>query len=68
MKTKKYIDIVNLEKFADDGRLTEPSNRKRYEWRKMIDLVEKLGRPLNEREIEEFMVRGNSNVKKSTGN
>ena len=54
---KKYGNVVNLEKFADDGRLTEPSNRKRYEWRKMIDLVEKLGRPLNEREAEKFRIK-----------
>ena len=54
---KKYGNVVNLEKFADDGRLTEPSNRKRYVWIKMIDLVEKLGRPLNEREAEKFRIK-----------
>ncbi len=25
--------------YAKDGRLTEPSDGKRYEWRKMIDAV-----------------------------
>ena len=29
--------------YAKDGRLTEPSDGKRYEWRKMIDAVKALG-------------------------
>ena len=44
---KLYEDVVDLEQYADDGRLTEPSDGKRYDWRKMIDKAEKLGRPLN---------------------
>lgn len=57
MARKQYGNIVNLEKFADDGRLTEPSNGKKYDWRKMIDKVEKLGRPLNDRETENFKMK-----------
>lgn len=38
--------LVDLERFVTDGRLTEPSDGKRFEWRKMIDEVKKLGRPL----------------------
>ena len=45
-----------LEKFSD-GRLTEPSDGIRYEWRKMIDEVKRLGRPLTEKEAEVFQVK-----------
>lgn len=47
MAKNQYGNVVDLEKYSNDGRLTEPSNNKRYEWRKMIELVERLGRPLS---------------------
>ena len=40
--------------YAKDGRLTEPSDGNSYEWRKMIDASEKLGRPLTEKEAEQY--------------
>ncbi len=43
--------------YAKDGRLTEPSDRKRYEWRKMIDAVKALGRPLTDEEAEQYRVK-----------
>lgn len=43
--------------YAKDSRLTEPSDGKRYEWRKMIELSKELGRPLTEEEAEEFRVK-----------
>ena len=49
--------VVDLERFVTDGRLTEPSDGKRFEWRKMIDEVKKLGRPLTEDEAEKFRVK-----------
>ena len=49
--------LVDLERFVTDGRLTEPSDGKRFEWRKMIDEVKKLGRPLTEDEAEKFRVK-----------
>ena len=52
-----YEDVVDLEHYADDGRLTEPSDGKRYDWRKMIDKVEKLGRPLNNIETERYRIK-----------
>lgn len=52
-----YEDVVDLEQYADDGRLTEPSDGKRYDWRKMIDKVEKLGRPLNNIETERYRIK-----------
>lgn len=57
MANNKYGKVINLEKYANDGRLTEPSNGKRFEWRKMIDEVKKLGRPLTEKESEEFRIK-----------
>ena len=48
-----FTDIAD---YADDTRLTEPSDGKRYEWRKMIDLFKKLGRPLTDAEAEQFRV------------
>ncbi len=43
--------------YAKDGRLTEPSDDKRYEWRKMIDAVKALGRPLTDEEAEQYRVK-----------
>lgn len=53
----EFRKVINLEKYATDGRLTEPSDGKRFEWRKMIDEVKKLGRPLTEKESEEFRIK-----------
>jgi len=57
MANNKYGKVINLEKYTNDGRLTEPSDGKRFEWRKMIDEVKKLGRPLTEKESEEFRIK-----------
>ena len=43
--------------YAKDSRLTEPSDGKRYEWRKMIELSKELGRPLTDAEAEEFRIQ-----------
>ena len=43
--------------YAKDSRLTEPSDGKRYEWWKMIELSKELNRPLTEEEAEEFRVK-----------
>ena len=57
MANNKYGEVINLEKYANDGRLTEPSDGTRFEWRKMIDEVKKLGRPLTEKESEKFKIK-----------
>ena len=57
MANNKYGEVINLEKYANDGRLTEPSDGTRFEWRKMIDEVKKLGRPLMEKEYEKFRIK-----------
>lgn len=55
---KKTITILDdIADYAKDGRLTEPSDGKRYEWRKMIELVKQLGRPLTDKEAEEFRIK-----------
>ena len=48
-----------MESFSNvwDGRLTEPSDGKRYEWRKMIEKVKRIGRPLTDEESEEFRIK-----------
>lgn len=43
--------------YAKDGRLTEPSDGKRYEWRKMIDEVKALGRPLMDEEAGQYRIK-----------
>ena len=55
------VNCVRMEKdiadYAKDGRLTEPSDGKRYEWRKMIDAVKALGRPLTDEKAEQYRVK-----------
>lgn len=43
--------------YVKDCRLKEPSDGKRYEWRKMIDAVKALGRPLTDEEAEQYRVK-----------
>ena len=50
----EYNKLSDIERFITDGRLTEPSNGKRFEWREMIEEVKKLGRPLKEEETKKF--------------
>ena len=49
-------EAVYIEKNAKDVRLTEPSEGKRYEWRKVIDEVKRLDRTLTDAELEKFKV------------
>lgn len=46
-----------LEDKASDGRLTEPSDGKRYRLREAILYSKKLGRPLNDEEMAQFEMR-----------
>lgn len=46
----------DLESYLKDGRLTEPSGENRFEWRKMIKEVKRLGRPLSKKEVEKCRV------------
>ncbi len=54
---RKPVDVTHdIAYYAKDSRLTEPSDGKRYEWRKMIERSKELGRPLTEEEAEKFRV------------
>lgn len=56
MVRSKNCGMNELEDYATDGRLTEPSDGNRYEWRKMIEEVKRLGRPLTEEEVKKFQI------------
>lgn len=54
---EKSTDYTHdLAYYAKDSRLTEPSDGKRYKWRKMIELSKALGRPLTDAEAEKFRI------------
>ena len=48
---------LNLETYVNDSRLTEPSDGVRFEWRKMIEEVKRLGRALTNEETEKFKIK-----------
>lgn len=50
-KGKGYSGLC--ERWQTDG----TSDGKRYEWRKMIDAVKALGRPLTDEEAEQYRVK-----------
>ncbi len=57
MESKRAGLSEDIADYAKDGRLTEPSDGRRYEWRKMIDTVKRLGRPLTDEEAEQYRVK-----------
>ena len=56
MAERKTDYAHDIAYYAKDSRLTEPSDGKRYEWRKMIELSKELVRPLTDEEAEEFRI------------
>lgn len=54
---QNYEKVIDLEKYAKDTRLTEPSDGKIFDYRKMLDVVKQLGRPLTEKEAEKFRIK-----------
>jgi hypothetical protein len=54
---KNYGSVVDLEKYSEDTRLTEPSDGKIFDYRRMVDIVKQLGRPLTDREAEQFRIK-----------
>lgn len=58
LEKNKYLlqDDACLEKYAKDGRLTEPSDGRNYRWRDMIEKSKKLNRPLTDSEAESFRI------------
>ena len=53
----EYERIIDLEKHAKDGRLTEPSDGMIFDYRKMFEVVKLLERPLTEKETEEYRIK-----------
>ncbi len=49
--------LENIAGYAKDDRLTEASDGKQYEWRKMIEAVKTLGRPLTDEEAEQYHIK-----------
>ena len=67
MATKKnFGKTLEFGNDFPDGRLTEVSDRKKYEWKKMIDVVRSLGRPLTEKESEQFGIKDDWNAIQET--
>lgn len=57
MERRKVNLFEDIADYAKDGRLTEPSDGRRYEWRKMIEAVKTLGRPLTDEEAEQYRIK-----------
>lgn len=57
MEKKRIGLFEDITDYAKDSRLTEPSDGIRYEWRKMIDTVKALGRPLTDEEAEAYRIK-----------
>lgn len=56
---KNKVILDNFDRFGEampDGRLTEPSDGKKYRLREAILLSKQLGRPLSEDEMKRFEV------------
>lgn len=54
-ESKKTVRDITY--YARDGRLTEPSDGKKYEWQKMLDHIKRLGRPLSEQESSFYLIK-----------
>lgn len=57
MEKKNYGKVIDFEKYAKDSRLTEPSDGSVFDYRKMLEGVKQLGRPLTDKEAEEFRLK-----------
>lgn len=53
----EYGNIIDIEQYAKDSRLTEVSNGIIYDYRKMLEVVKKLGRPLTGEEAEKYRIK-----------
>lgn len=57
MEKTNFGNVIDLEKYAKDARLTEPSDGKIFDYRRMVELVGQLGRPLTDKEAEKFRIK-----------
>lgn len=49
--------IINLEQYSKDGRLTVQSDGKIFDYREMVKVVKKIGRPLTKQEAEQYRIK-----------
>lgn len=52
-----YGKITNLEQYTQDGRLTIPTDGTIFDYRKMYDKINQLGRTLTREEAEAYRIR-----------
>jgi hypothetical protein len=57
MLNENYGKVVDIERFTSDGRLTEHSDGKVFDYRKMLESVKMLGRPLTDKEAEIYRIK-----------
>lgn len=57
VKESSYGNVVDIERYAKDTRLTEPSTGGIYDYQKMYEVVKKLERPLTREEAEEYRIK-----------
>lgn len=56
MLATKEQRVIDLEQYAKDGRLTEPSDGMVFEYREMLKVVKEIGRPLTKQEAEQYKI------------
>lgn len=49
--------LINLEQYSKDGRLTVQSDGKIFNYREMVKIVKKTGRPLTKQEAEQYRIK-----------
>ena len=54
---QNYGKVINLEQYAKDSRLTEVTDGKIFDYRKMLEVVKQFGKPLTEKEAENFRIK-----------
>ena len=54
---KEFQELIDLERHMTGSLYTEPSDGRRFEWRKMIEKVKELGRPLTDEESKSFEIK-----------
>lgn len=54
---KNYGKVIDLESCMTGSLYTEPSDDKHFAWRKMIEKVKELGRPLTDEESKSFEIK-----------
>jgi hypothetical protein len=57
MPKSNYGNFIDLEQYLEDSRLTEPSDGKIFDYRRMLAVVREVGRPLTESEAAQFRIK-----------